>query len=169
MHVLHAGGGIDALMHDVGGGETLRRTADFAMDIGIDVAVGGDALVVQQRRVRTHRCLRVEDGGQDFVLDLDQPAGRFRCGLGFRDDRGDALAHKADHVVEHIGVVGIDEVVLMRGGAVEAARHVFPGEDGDDPGTAAARCVRSARIRAWACGDRSTLRCSSPSIATSIV
>ena len=132
MHVLHAGGGIDALMHDIGGGETLRRAADLAVDIDIDVAVGGDPLVVQQRRFRAHRLLRIEHCGQDFVLHLEQPTGRFRRRLGLRDNGGDTLPDEAHHIVEHVGVVGIDEVILVGGRAVEPARHVFPGEDCDD-------------------------------------
>src|SRR5438093_2374699 len=35
---------------------------------------------------------------------------------------------------ENIAVVGVDQVVLVGGGAVEPARHVLPGEHVDDPG-----------------------------------
>jgi hypothetical protein len=34
-------------------------------------------------------------------------------------------------VVEHIGVVGVDQMVFVRRRAVEATRHVFPREDLD--------------------------------------
>ncbi len=75
---------------------------------------------------------------------------------------GDPLADEAGDVVEHIGVVGIDEMILVRRRAVEPARHVLPGEDGDH----ARHGQRLARLidvmRAWACGERSTLRCSAP-------
>ncbi len=75
MDVLHAGGGVDALMNDIGSGETLRGTADLAVDVGIDITVGGAPLLVQQRSFRAHRRLRVEHGGQDFILHFEQ-AGR---------------------------------------------------------------------------------------------
>jgi len=80
MHVLHARGGVDAFMHDGGGCETVRRVADLPVDIDVDVAVGSDPLVVQERRVRAHRRLRVEHGRQDFILHLEQPAGGFSRG-----------------------------------------------------------------------------------------
>ena len=132
MDVLHAGGGIDALMHDIGGGEPLRCAADLTVDVDVHISVRGDPLVVQQRRFRAHRGLRVEHGGQNFVLHLDQSAGCFGRGFGFCDNRSDALPYKADHMVEYVGVVGINQVIFMSGGAVEAPRHVFPSENGDN-------------------------------------
>ena len=99
-----------------------------------------------------------------------QPAGLFGGGLGFGDDRRDALTDEAHHIVENIGVVGIDQMILVHRGAVEPARNVLPGEDRDArPARQASLAVDARRMRAWACGERSTLRCSSPSIATSIV
>src|SRR5260370_29556644 len=84
MHVLHTGGGIDALMRDVGCDETLRRAADLAVDVDINITGRGDALVVQQRSFWAHRRLRVEHGGQDFVLHLERTTGRFRSGFSIR-------------------------------------------------------------------------------------
>ena len=91
----------------------------------------GDALVVQDRRARLHGRSGSNTGGQDLVLDLEQPAGRLRGALGLGDHGGDALADEADDVVEHVGVVGIDEMVLVGGRAVEPPRDVLPGEDRD--------------------------------------
>ena len=96
--------------------------------------VGDDlVLVVQQRRAGLHGGDRIEHRRQDLVLDLaarGTPASAAR--LGFADHRGDALADEAGDVVQHVGVVGIDQMVLVQRGAVEPARHVFPGIDGDD-------------------------------------
>jgi hypothetical protein len=102
------------------------------VDIDIDIAVGGNSFLVQQRRIRAHRGLRVEHGGHHFVLHLEQPAGRLGRRLCFRDNRSNSLPHEADYVVEHVGVIGIDEVILMGRGAVEAAWHFFPSKDFDD-------------------------------------
>ena len=115
-------------------GEALLDAADLAVDVDIDIVAEGDALFVQERRARLHRRFRVEHRRQELVVDLEQAAGRFGGGFGFRDDGGDPLADEADDVVEHVGVVGIDEVILVGGGRVEPARHVLPGEDGDDAG-----------------------------------
>src|SRR5215469_246099 len=54
MRMLHAGGGIDALMHNISGGETFRRVADLAVNVDIDIAVGSDALVMQERCFGLH-------------------------------------------------------------------------------------------------------------------
>jgi hypothetical protein len=42
-------------------------------------------------------------------------------------------SREAHHIVEDIGVVGIDQMVLVGRGAVEPARNVLPGEDLDHP------------------------------------
>ncbi len=133
MDVLHAGGGIGVVMHHIGGGEPVRRVAHLAVDVGIDVAVLRNPLLVQDRRIRPHRRLRIEHRRQYFVLHVEQPAGRLRRRLGLGDDGRDPLTDESDDVVEHIGVVRIDEMVLVGGAAVEAPRHVFPGEDRDHP------------------------------------
>ena len=73
-------------------------------------------------------------GGQQLVLDLEQPAGFLGGGLGLGDHGGDPLADEAHDIVEHIGVVGIDQMILMRRRGVELARHVLPGEHGDHAG-----------------------------------
>ena len=52
-----------------------------------------------------------------------------------------------------------------RGGGEQPLRRVLVGEDGDArPAPPAPRCLSIARMRACACGERSTFRCSSPSI-----
>ncbi|MEI9901865.1 MAG: hypothetical protein WDN31_19115 [Hyphomicrobium sp.] len=58
------------------------------------------------------------------------------------------LAHEADDVIEDVGIVGIDEVVLVRCRAVEAARHVLPREYGNDAPSAAALSRLMDTIRA---------------------
>ena len=70
--------------------------------------------------------------GRYLIVDLEQPRRCFSSVFAFSDDGGDALAHKAHHVVEHEGVVGVDEVIFVRRRAVEPARNVLPGEYGYD-------------------------------------
>ena len=124
------------LVDGVGLLEALGDVADLALEGAEDVAVVGDdlVLVVQDRRARLHGGHRIEHRGQDLVVD-DQ---RAHAGLGRRlalaDHRGEALADEAGDVVQHVGVVGIDQMVLVQRGAVEPARHVLPGVDGDDAG-----------------------------------
>ena len=79
------------------------------------------------------------------------------------------LADEAHDVVEDVGVVGVDEVVGVDRGREALTRHVLPGVDACTPGTASAADLSIETIRAWACGECSTLRCSMPSISVSIV
>ena len=81
-----------------------------------------------------HGRLRIEHRGKKLVIDLEQPARFFRGALGFGHNGGNALADETDDIVEHVGIVGIDEVILVRRRAVEPARHVLPSEYGDDAG-----------------------------------
>ena len=148
MHVLDARGRIGHLVHGVGSLEAVRHAADLAVDVDEDVAFLGAALVVQDRRVRRHRGDRIEHRRQDLVADVEQPAGVVGGGLGLGDHRGDALADEAHDVVEHVGVVRIDQMVLVGRRAVEPARHVLPGEDLDD----ARHRQRLARGRSTGCG-----------------
>ena len=135
-------------MHGVGLGEAGRDAADLAVDFDIDVAARGAALVVQDRRVRLHGGFRVEHGRQHLVLDLERPAAVLGRALGLGDDGGNALADEAHHVVEDVGVVGIDEMILVRRGAVESPRHVLPGEHLDHAGNR----QRRAAVDAERCG-----------------
>ncbi len=68
-------------------------------------------------------------GVQQLVLDLEQAAGFLRGALGFGHHGGDPLTDEAHDIVEHVGVVGVDQMILMGRGRVEFARHVLPGED----------------------------------------
>ena len=63
--------------------------------------------VVDDRRARRHRRLGIEHGGKHLVVDDEAPAAFLRRGLAVGDHRGDALAGKADDVVEDDRVVGI--------------------------------------------------------------
>ena len=129
MHVLNARGGVGHLVHGVRGLEAVRHAADLAVDVDEDVASLLSTLVVQDRRFGLHCRDRIEHRGQDLVGDVEQAAGLFCGGLALGDDGGDPLADEAHHVVEHVGIVGVDQVVLVERGAEEPARHVLPGED----------------------------------------
>ena len=128
MHLLRPRGRIGHIMHGVGLGEALRDIAEFAMNVDIDVVAIGNAFLVQDRRPGFHGELRIEDRRQQLIVDLEQAAGLLCRGLGFGHHGGDPLADEADDVVEHVGVVWIDEMVLMRCRRVEFARHVLPGD-----------------------------------------
>ena len=81
-----------------------------------------------------HGLLRIQDGGQDLVLDLDGLAralGQLRVVCGHH---GHAVSHEAHLVVEHHRVVGRRLGPALTGGRVRHARHVFVREDADDPG-----------------------------------
>ena len=121
-------------MDDVGFLEALFDAAELAVDIDIDVVVKGDAPVVQDGRPRRHGGFRIEYGGKQLVVDLEQAAGRFGSALGFRHDGRDPLPDEADDIVEDVGVVGIDEVILVGSRAVEPAGDVLPSEYGDNAG-----------------------------------
>ncbi len=131
VNVLNAGGGIGHLVHRIRGCEAIRYAADLAVDVDIDVPLLRPALVVQDGGIRRHGGDRIEDGGQDLVGDIKQPAGGLGGSLGLSDDRGDPLADEAHHVVENVGVVWIDQMVLVGRRAVEPAGNVLPGEDLD--------------------------------------
>ena len=135
MHVLRARGRIGHLVDGVGVLEALLDAAELAVNVDIDIVEKSDALLlVQDGRARLHGHFRIEHGRQQLVLDLEQPAGRFRRAFGFGHHRGDPLPDEAHDIVEHVGVVGIDQVIFMRRRRVEFARHVLPGEDRDDAG-----------------------------------
>src|SRR5262249_25051945 len=48
-----------------------------------------------------------------------------------RQHGGHPLAHEADDVVEDVGVVRIYQMIFVSGRAVEPARDILPGVDGD--------------------------------------
>ena len=134
MHMLRARGRIGHLVDGVGLLEALLDIAELAMDVDIDVVAERHALVVQDRRARFHGDFRIEHRRQQLVLDLQQPAGGFRRAFGLGRHGGDPLPDEAHDIIEHIGVVGIDQMILMRRRRVELPRHVLPGEDSDDAG-----------------------------------
>ena len=134
MHVLRPRGRIGHLVDGVGFGKTLLDAAELAVNVDIDIVAKGDALFVQDRRARLHGDFRIEHRRQELVVDLEQAAGLFRGGFGFGDHGGDPLADEADDIVEHVGIVRIDQMILMGRRGVELARHVLPGEDGDNAG-----------------------------------
>ena len=145
-------------MNGVGGRKSVCNAADLAANVDEDVASLDAAFVVQQRCVRLHGGNRIEYRRQDLVGDVEQPASFFGCGFGFRDDCGDALANEAHNVVEHIGVVRVNQMVLVDRRAVELSRNVFPGEDRKHAGNRERPLPADAQICAWAWGERSTLR-----------
>ena len=134
MHMLRARSRIGHLVDGVGLGEALLDAAELAVNVDIDVIAEGDALLVQDRRPRQHGDFRIEHRRQQLVLDFEQAAGFLGRALGLGHHRSDALADEADDIVEHVGIVGIDQMIFMRRRRVELARYVLPGEHPDDAG-----------------------------------
>ena len=134
MHVLGAGGRIGHFVDGVGLGEAMLDIADLAMDVDIDIVAKGDALIVQDRRGGLHGRFRVEHRRQKLVVHFEQPARFLGGAFGLGHHRRHPLADEAHDIVEHVGVVGIDHVILVGRGRVQFARHVLPGEDRDHPG-----------------------------------
>ena len=111
-------GGVGLFMHQVGFGETLFDVAATPRHLGNEVAAWiADArlrtLVVKHGRARAHCVMRVEHRWQQRVIHLESPAPRFRRGFAVGDNRSDALADEANHIVEHARVVGIIEAHFM--------------------------------------------------------
>src|SRR5262249_19790935 len=75
---------------------------------------------------------RVKNRGQDLVSDLKQPARRLGCGFGLGDNSSHPLTREAHHPVQHVGVIWIDQMVLMGRGTVEPAWNILPCENLDD-------------------------------------
>src|SRR5262249_59625804 len=116
---------------DVGGLESFFDVAHLTVDVDVDVAARLAALSVEHRRPRLHGQLRIEDGGQQLVLDLEGATPCLGRADAVRQHGGHPLAHEADDVVEDVGVVRIYQMIFVSGRAVEPARDILPGVDGD--------------------------------------
>src|SRR5580700_661304 len=95
MSVLHPAGRVRPLVDRVGFLKALLDAPDLAVDVDVDVRFGSRfapvATVVQNRSPNIHRMFGIEDGGKNFVVDLDLPGSLFGGGFGLGDDSGDAL------------------------------------------------------------------------------
>ena len=115
--------------------ETFFDVAVFALDLDEDILARAlntrvCMLVVQHRRARLHRLLGIENRGENFVIDFDEPAGRFGDAFGVGDNGSHSLADKTRDLVQNERVVGIDAVIVVQGGRVTTLWHVLPCEDG---------------------------------------
>jgi hypothetical protein len=111
VRVLDTVGAERRLVHLVGGGQPRVDVPGRPVHFGGDVARGG--LRVQDRRSRAQRLLRVGDGGQDLVVDVDESAGGFGRAEGFGDDGGDPLSGEPHRLVEDEGVIRVVVRVVM--------------------------------------------------------
>ncbi len=154
------GGGLELVLdHDIGRGKTRVEVADLEFQPLRDV--GGparrrldparDHVGEQQRRIRGHRGIDVDDMRQDFVLHVDQRARRRGNGIADRSHRGDRMTFVqhlltrhdvARHVPEiHRHPFGADifEILLREVGRGDHRAHAgqrrgAAGIDGDDAG-----------------------------------
>ncbi len=122
---------VGGLVDHVGRFESCRDVANVAVNLeqnilpwAPDARLG--AFVVEDGRAFAHCFFGIEDRRQHLVVDLDLAASLFRRAFSFRDDRRDPLADKTHHVVEEVRVIGIDVIIVMRGGREQQARHILP-------------------------------------------
>ena len=125
-------------MDDVGLGESLVRGADLAVQFQQDVVyrivderVGAG---VQLRGAVGHRLFGVEHRRQQLVVDDDLAAALLGGTDRVGEDGNHPLTNEPHHVVENVGVIGIDEMIGVDGGGVKLARHIFPRVDAMDTG-----------------------------------
>ena len=135
-------GGLD---HLVGFGEALVGIARdmHALEGEVVAELGMD-----HRRLRIERGLRIGDGRELFVVDLDQLAAVLGLGAGARH-------HGADRFAGPAGAVDRDGVLRRGLDALEMRQHADPGRDdlrklraGDD-GDHAGRLLRRIRVDAF--------------------
>jgi hypothetical protein len=173
--VLYPVGRVLGLVDDVGLGEAGPDVAEASVQVEQDVALGmadervRRLLVVDHRRSGLHRLLGVEDRREHLVVDLDAAAAFLRGGLAVGRHGRHALPDEPHDVVQHVGIVGIDEVVVVDGGGIQAPGTSSQVKTSWTPGVAKAPSLRMATMRAWACGDLSSFRCSRPSTSVSRV
>ena len=109
-------GGLD---HGVGFGETFRGIADLELAFEAQIVA---ELGMDHRRCRIERGLRIGDGRQRFVVDLDELNGVFGFRARAGDDGADRLALPAD-------AVDGDSVLRRRFQALQVREHADPGAD----------------------------------------
>ena len=98
-----------------------------------------------------------------FVVHVDGADAGLGGGHRFGHDGGNPLAAEPHHVVEDAGVVGVVGVELVLGAGKQLGGSVLVREDGHDAGHGRAPPALSMdRIRACACGERTSFRCKQP-------
>src|ERR1700730_1515082 len=139
-------------MNGVGCREPFLDAANLTMDFGIDITLRLAPFMVEDRGIRLHRDRRVENRGQNFVIHPDFATGGFCSSFALSNDRNDPLAHEANEVVENVGVVGVDQVILMYGSAEKAAGNILPGKNLDNTRDGQRRLgvnASDARVSMW--------------------
>ena len=104
---LHAGRD-QAIVGEAERDDLIGLPRGLAVVAAADLVDCGDVVghvVVQLRRAIADRGFLVDDGGKYFVIDLDQPDGIVRPGLGFGDHQRDAFADETDPVDRDHGPV----------------------------------------------------------------
>ena len=125
---------IGAFVDRIGRGEASFDIADVAMDLTDNVALrivdaGFRSLVVNDRGARPHGVFGIENGGQHLVLDRELAAAFLGGGFVVGNHAGDALADEAHDPVQHRGIVGIDDGVLVPGGRVKLCRCILVAQN----------------------------------------
>jgi hypothetical protein len=138
LHValVHPGGGEGVLKEQVRFSEPLLDIAAGPRLMVTDIAPGLDrsgwalvdrGAVVDDRRLGLHRLHRVEDGGQLFILHLDQGEGLFGRVHIVRRNRSHFLAHKPHLLLGQQGRIS-------QRPAYQHAGQITAGEHGMDAG-----------------------------------
>ncbi len=120
----------------------------------------GNHVLEQQRSVVGHGVVDVDDMRQHLIIDLDERRGMVGDAAADGGDGGDGVAlvqrllasqDVAGDVPEiHRDTLGADVVELLR-------RQIGGGHDGLDAGQRLGGRSVDRLMRAWACGERSTL------------
>ena len=134
MHVLHALRAEFPLVDCIRLGKPLCNVANFTLHVLEDVLprivdARPGFVRVELRRSRLHGLLGIEDRRQNFVVDVDQPAGLLGDCLGVGIDGHHALPLEPHHVVQNVGIIRVAVIVVVRCRGERLARHVFPSQD----------------------------------------
>ena len=116
----------------------------------------------------------IDDGGERLVVDLDQFGRILRLRRRVRDHGGDRLADMANRAARqrparrfrHRRAVARRIAHSGRIGPMPSAAMSAPVNTATTPGMAAA-AVSIPRMRAWACGERTSTQCNSPASSMS--
>ena len=133
-------GGIAARGHGrragQGRGRVAARQGDLHRHVGGTLGRGLDALgedaVVKQRRIVAHRCLGIEDMGQDLVVHRDQRQGFLRDAGRSRRHGCHGVAVVENLLVRHAGARDVDDVARAFARADRQRFEVGKVRAGDD-------------------------------------
>jgi hypothetical protein len=91
------------------------------------IETGGDQVLLDQRRVRPHCLLDIDDVRQHFIIDLDQREGLAGDGGAGRSNRGNRMPVIERFVAGHDVYEDIAELVVAIGKVVASYHSLHAG------------------------------------------